>query len=468
MLKLTQLKLFNKIFFNSESKGFGWKILFLLILQQVLAASSSVWITQFATNIQIGHQWKVDLILFLTSMVLPYFPGALALHVTNLWINSLQRNSTHTYLELVKGRTDIVNNNQLRHVQTSVIAKEIPQFIQDSIPFSIQYASQWLNLIFQLMTVSLILGTPYLLTFVAGVFIVFRLLEFSKLKNELLAKKKQNSLTNISALLSESWGNLTISNNYNLNLWKKRIDEAYEEGRINNSAQSIHKEFGGALVSLLGIVPFVFYIGFHFLLNNPSTSELITFSVLLPRIFQLFNISTSLSILTKNISALVGRWKDIEEKSEQLQINHVLIEKRINIKSIEVRNNSTSKLIESNDLYEVILNQKTGYFKVTGPNGSGKSSFLLDLKGKFRDEAIYLPANADLAFENLGQQVLSTGQKMRLALEEIINLPEKMKPRVFLLDEWDANLDQSARQSLVEKLFALSESHLVIEICHNN
>ena len=133
-----------------------------------------------------------------------------------------------------------------------------------------------------------------------------------------------------------------------------------------------------------------------------------------------------------------------------------------------MRNNSTSKLIESNDLYEVILNQKTGYFKVTGPNGSGKSSFLLDLKGKFKDEAIYLPANADLAFENMGQQVLSTGQKMRLALEEIINLPEKMKPRVFLLDEWDANLDQSARQSLVEKLFALSKSYLVIEICHNN
>jgi ABC-type transport system involved in cytochrome bd biosynthesis fused ATPase/permease subunit len=53
-------------------------------------------------------------------------------------------------------------------------------------------------------------------------------------------------------------------------------------------------------------------------------------------------------------------------------------------------------------------------------------------------------------------------------LEEIINLPEKMKPRVFLLDEWDANLDQSARQSLVEKLFALSKSYLVIEICHNN
>ncbi len=466
MFKDQSLKLFNKIFYHSESKRFGWMILFFLILQQIIAASSSFWISQFATNIQNGINWKLPLALFLMSMILPYLPGAIALHFANLWTMCLQKVSTERYLDQLIGRVDLVNNNKMKLIHTAVIGKEIPQFIHETIPFGIQYASQWLNLGFQMVTVSLILGSNYFIAFLAGVFIVYCLLNYTKSDCEKYSKQKQNSLTHLSALLGDCWGNLTIANEYNLKIWQDQVELAYKDCRDNNSKLSLHKEFGGALVSLIGVIPFLLYLGIHFISGNPTTREVITLSVLLPRIFQLFNVGASVAILSKNVSLLVGRWQDIEEKCDLLEGAFIPLQHRINESAISIHSNCSGNLTRLDNFSTEKLNELNGYFTVTGPNGSGKSSLLLSLKERMGKDALYLPNTAELAFATMGNRVLSTGQRMLLALEEITNLPEGMRPRVLLLDEWDANLDHSSRQRVISKLRTLSVSGVIIEICH--
>ena len=51
----------------------------LLVIQQLIVASSTIWITRLIAHIQEGRFSYPLLLLYLTSLFLPYLPGAAAL-----------------------------------------------------------------------------------------------------------------------------------------------------------------------------------------------------------------------------------------------------------------------------------------------------------------------------------------------------------------------------------------------------
>ena len=133
--------------------------------------------------------------------------------------------------------------------------------------------------------------------------------------------------------------------------------------------------------------------------------------------------------------------------------------------------------------------QPTGRINVRGGNGAGKSSLLSSLKTELRRRAFYLPASDRLAFQFTGGVVpvdvegddedevvvvadamdkklgFSTGERQLKSLEEIVNATDA---RVYLLDEWDANLDAANKAKADALVEALARRARVVEISHRD
>ena len=141
------------------------------------------------------------------------------------------------------------------------------------------------------------------------------------------------------------------------------------------------------------------------------------------------------------------------------------------------------------DALRIVQAQPTGRINVRGGNGTGKSSLLASLKTELKKRAYYWPTTDRLAFQFTGGVVpvdvegddeddvvvvaesmdqklgFSTGERQLKSLQEIVN---STNAKIYLLDEWDANLDDANRakgDALVDELAARAR---VVEISHRD
>jgi energy-coupling factor transporter ATP-binding protein EcfA2 len=138
------------------------------------------------------------------------------------------------------------------------------------------------------------------------------------------------------------------------------------------------------------------------------------------------------------------------------------------------------------DAIGLILSRPTGRVNVRGPNGSGKSTLLTSLKSAVRTRAYYWPTADRLAFQfahgleeveldDEGEPMtpapagkrpgFSSGERQLRALREIV--AETDAP-IYLLDEWDANLDPNNRAAADALVEELARRARVVEISHRD
>ena len=135
------------------------------------------------------------------------------------------------------------------------------------------------------------------------------------------------------------------------------------------------------------------------------------------------------------------------------------------------------------------LSSAFGRVNVRGGNGSGKSSLLASLKTEMKKRAYYWPTTDRLAFkftggvvpvdvdedeegepvvvaESMDQKLgFSSGERQLKSLEEIV---DSTHAPVYLLDEWDANLDPDNRAKADALVDALAARARVVEISHRD
>jgi ABC-type transport system involved in cytochrome bd biosynthesis fused ATPase/permease subunit len=148
------------------------------------------------------------------------------------------------------------------------------------------------------------------------------------------------------------------------------------------------------------------------------------------------------------------------------------------------RANTVSSLDEA---MRLILAQPTGRINVRGPNGSGKSTLLTSLKAQIKTRAYYWPTADRLAFqftqgsepeENEDGEVeskpphaaskrpgFSSGERQLRSLQEIVAHTDAA---IYLLDEWDANLDPNNRAAADALVEQLARRARVVEISHRD
>ncbi len=163
---------------------------------------------------------------------------------------------------------------------------------------------------------------------------------------------------------------------------------------------------------------------------------------------------------------------------------------RIKFDRLVLREDEHAHVVSSvNDALRIVLAQPTGRINIRGANGTGKSSLLASLKTAMRQRAFYWPASDRLAFKFAGGVVpvdvegddddavvvvadtmekklgFSTGERQLKSLEEIVNSTDA---RVYLLDEWDANLDAANKAKADALIDTLAARARVVEISHRD
>ncbi len=359
-----------------------------------------------------------------------------------------------------------------------------------------------LKLLFSLMFNAIVLGFAIdagLPLVYGGVFIALMLLQYGVRKwiNTLYAEN-QRATNSMTARTYTAWDNITSGNRYNFRTWhagfKWRLRDALKaQIRAIMAKQGITA--GSGIASLLVIMAYLAYVAGQ---NAQNTALLIALAATLPRQIE----------LSYNVHDLAAGWSDLQalwtrmvgaSAAMQTQADDDFND-RISMADLRLTyvppntphnmrgDKATVLPVTSFDAACTMLPQlQQGTVQVRGGNGAGKSTLLAALKHYIGSSAYYWPTSTKLAFEFAAAETaaieeidedseaaddttqavasngFSSGERQLQSLTEIVR---KTNAKVYLLDEWDANLDATNRakaQALIDELAARS---LVVEISH--
>jgi len=163
---------------------------------------------------------------------------------------------------------------------------------------------------------------------------------------------------------------------------------------------------------------------------------------------------------------------------------------RIRFDRLVLREGDDAHIVSSvSDALRIVAARSSGRINIRGANGTGKSSLLASLKTELRRRAYYWPTSDRLAFKFAGGVVpvdvegddddevvvvaesmdkklgFSSGERQLKSLEEIVNSTDA---QIYLLDEWDANLDAANKAKANALVDALAARARVVEISHRD
>ena len=361
-----------------------------------------------------------------------------------------------------------------------------------------------LKLFFSLLFNSIVLGVAIDagLPFVYGaVFVSLMLLQYGirTWVNKVYAEN-QRATNSMTARTYTAWDNITSGNRYNFRIWhagfKKRLRDALAaQIRAIMAKQGIAAVSG--IASLMVIMAYLAYVAGH---NTQDTALLIALAATLPRQIE----------LSYNVHDLAAGWNDLqalwtrmtgasnamqaqadEDYNDRIKMDQLrLVYLPPTSAATAPASAATALPLATFDAACAMLPQlQRGLVQVRGSNGAGKSTLLAALKHHIGGSAYYWPTSTKLAFDFAAAETAkaeeedaldevedqdsaaaankttgySSGERQLQSLSEIVR---QTNAKVYLLDEWDANLDASNRakaQALIDELAARS---LVVEISH--
>jgi ABC-type multidrug transport system fused ATPase/permease subunit len=280
-----------------------------------------------------------------------------------------------------------------------------------------------------------------------------------------------------------AWDNVFVGNKYNLHLWFKAFKER-ARGCLAAAIRVIVAREGlsaaGAIFGLTIVFTTLAYIAFR---DAGDVALLIGLAATLPRQIDMTNEVHQLAIDFNDVLAAWTRVGGIADSMRPEPDPH--FNRRIKFDRLVLREGGEVQAVGSIDeALRLLLGTPTGRINVRGGNGSGKSTLLAALKGEIRNRAYYWPTTDRLAFQFAAKEPepgedeeegtpkrrkrkggFSSGERQIKSLQEIVAHTDAP---VYLLDEWDANLDgpnRAAADALVEELARRAR---VIEISHRD
>lgn len=436
--------------------------LLLLLTQQLIVASSSVWISGLIVAIQEAKNPLVWLALYMLSLFLPYPPGAASLVVLEKGQALLAIRYVQVFKENWKGKVLHWSDRQKHSRITSLLTGESAHALQAYLSYIYQMISCAMNVVFNLLIIALIIDWAYIFSFAVGLFLVGIALRLQRKRKAELSLNAQQERIRWTEILLNLWDNVLLNNRLNIRVWGSLFSERGRKLVLSAVGLERFSQMISVTLALLLLSPtfvaVVVLVVQH--LQDPIFLGLI--AVTLPRLFQVLAYAYELLFLISGFPAQktqVHTILDAVSPDDEQQNTLSLIERRVHWDQLRCsKSDGTSQNLM--ELRAGIPGQ--GRLTLRGPNGSGKTSLLLLLKEQFGDRAFFLPAHHALAFENVPDGA-STGQRARALLQELRACADGS---ILLLDEWDANLDTQAAQELSEQIDAISQAVCVIEARH--
>jgi ABC-type transport system involved in cytochrome bd biosynthesis fused ATPase/permease subunit len=222
--------------------------------------------------------------------------------------------------------------------------------------------------------------------------------------------------------------------------------------------------------------------------NVGNMAVLIALATTLPRQIEM---TYELHLLATGWNDLIAVWTRFGGVAANMQPQpEPDFDDRIDFDRLVLREGEDANVVSSvNDALRIVLAQPTGRINIRGANGTGKSSLLASLKTEMKKRAYYWPPSDRLAFafargvvpveidageedeaivvaDTTDQKLgFSSGERQLKSLEEIVGATDA---QVYLLDEWDANLDAANKAKADALLDALAARARVVEISHRD
>ena len=459
-------------------------MLVLMVIEALLSAATTYLVIKAGRDFTKDELLVYDLLLILATQSASYVVGAIS------WIFAERAGFLAYGRYMLRFARD--NRHQTRSLGDKDTRERVEPFLTGEtfyVYFNLLYEIEGdLRLLLGLIFNVIVLGTQIdgsLPAAYAAAFFVLFAMQWSMRKRISSAYLENQRMTNrMTAQGYTAWDNVFTGNRYNLRLWLAGFKSKLRDGLDAQIKAIMTKEGLSAASAIIGLA-IVFGTMVMVAGRNPDDPEiLIALVATLPRQIEMTH---SMHEFTSGWNEFLAVWTRLGGVASSM---HPPVdpefEARIKPDRLVLREGENSRTVATlDDATAIVFGQRTGRVNVRGANGSGKSTLLAGLKSQIKTRAYYWPTADRLAFKfaqgfepedaddgddapkspsdkRLG---FSSGERQIRALQEIVTYTDA---EVYLLDEWDANLDPNNRAAADALVEELARRARVIEISHRD
>lgn len=445
----------------------------ILFFQQVIEASSTIWLVKLMQTITKGENFTIYFVLYLSSLALAYLPQCIAFIVKITWKQEAQRTFINTFIANNKDNIAEWSNKGIREQKLSILTAEGPTAIHAVIDYAWDLYTYVLSVFLNMATLAIILEPMFMVTYGVSIICVIIVMKLKRRAQRQLTQKALSARIDLSQSLLAAWDNVLLGNEYNFNLWEQRTMQRLNRCMQKNVALERFDQILAIVVSLITSIPSLMVVVYYVVTHRDNLVELSSFIVILPILFLILSYTyQTLSLVFRwsmHRGKLISIYKSIQGDSGK----NGSMEKKIKWAKISLFEQKSSSSTDAPSLpgpqpirscHDLLQKASTSCrLTIRGDNGCGKSTTLMLVKKALEHRAFFLPTHNQLSFLTQANKY-STGESLRNRLQEIIR--EVRNVDVLLLDEWDANLDCDNYERLSALIDELAETKCVIEVRH--
>jgi ABC-type bacteriocin/lantibiotic exporter with double-glycine peptidase domain len=462
----------------------------LIFVEAVLSATVTYFVIQAGKDIATGDFKITDFVWILAAQT-----GSFVLHGIS-WIFGEQAGFGAYARYMMQFTRDNRHHTELLHAKD--IREETEPFLTSEtfhLFFELMYELEGaLQLFFGLILSALVIGLEIDQGFpiaYAVIFIIVMALQYTVRKPvERVYLNNQKMTNRMTAQTYTAWDNITSGNLYNFKLWHARF-KARLRAALRAQINAILLREGVSSVSgVIGLIIIFAVMAWVVSKDVGDLALLVGLAATLPKQIDMTHEVHSLAISWNDMLALWTRAKGVVSHMQPRLVDDdgapQDVSERIKYDKLVLREGDT--VISTNSLAHInsaVMASPIGRINVRGENGAGKSTLLVALRLALKGQAYYWPTADRLAFEFTHADVaneedddddeeapeekkrkgFSSGEQQIAALTEIVN---NTRAKIYLLDEWDANLDAANRAKAKALIDRLALRARVVEISHRD
>lgn len=433
-----------------------------LFVQQAIVALSTFWIVKLGQAVAQGEAFWLWLVLFVASLYVVYLPSIGAVY----WQNRATFEAFAGYVERFAtahcGKVRLRGNLQYREARQPYLNQEGWLVIDEAVRFLSVGLATVFSIGLNVAAFGYLLDLRLILAYLAAGPLIVLAVAVGKGRIAAAARQAQDGRTEMMQALLPAWDSLLIGNSYNVQLWRNLFADRQAVAKKAGVRAGLLVECMATASMLISLLPVVAMLSWLIWTNRQEPVFLTMLIAALPRQLLTLHYLSEFVAFAAQWSALKTRLNGLAKATEGAADPSGGI---VCWGQIEARTGDAAiRLTTLEMLREFANGYEKGRITLRGDNGSGKSSLLAMVKERERDNAFFLPPHSELVFQQSGKS-RSTGEVMLAALEEIAT---KVKPRLLLLDEWDANLDGANLAAISAMLNQLATQCCVIEVRHRS
>lgn len=466
----------RKLVYGLLTNQWGLGCLSAIACQQIIEASSTIWLVNMMAQIASGKNFFLYLALYLLSIALFYIPNGIAFILKTTWKQQAQRSFIHAFVTSNKDNIGEWSNKGLKEEKLSMLTSEGPAAINALIDYVWDLGVFVFSVLFNILALSIIVEPLFALAYGISLVCVLIVMKLKRRAQRQLTQKALTARVDLCQSLFAAWDNVLLGNFYNFNIWQEKTEQRLDRCLQRNVALERFDQFLAIFVSLVTSIPSLLVAAYFMIIHRDDPVRLSAFVVILPLLFNILSYTYQMLSLifrwSMHQSKLIAIYKTIQPSKDL----HVPLLKKVKWPKITVQQSLIQgDMAASIDQISLSAQQglqsynhllgfttQSGRVTIRGENGCGKSTALLLVKNALAKKAFFLPTHNQLSF-HAETNKYSTGESLRNRLLEIL---EKVDVDVLLLDEWDANLDSENKEKLNLLIDELAAKKCVIEVRH--